>query len=395
MFWNTCTQLVLMQQGENYQEASRLIKVARKTLSLEVLGLEIYTKRLAHVNMLEARLKRNRKVEEAVPPRSEVQKNSGSKASIDHSVVMRLKKKIQELEHDKTLLSKRLKGRPSIDPLCVNDPSFVWKTEDQEDFGIIVFGHTRIAELDAVLDSLQRQDALKYTEVWLDGHQGKTSLAEKVNQTIACVKKYPVKHLHVQNGNFGFRKMILLGMSHMCRKYREFLILEDDCFPTRDAVEIFRRELDITRNNKEIFSIYGHHFMVEGELNDTFSRFQGWGWATTSEKLLPILKQLIDCYSMSEEDYLEFVRLSFSQEIRDRIEITHPRQPSYTLERFFAWDETLGLLTALNNQVQKPTRERTIFNCGMGGASTHFADLELFRKPPFNMITLDEVWDHF
>jgi hypothetical protein len=306
----------------------------------------------------------------------------------------KLRKIIKQLEADNSELSERLLSMPSIDPLCISDPGFTWPDRNLEEFGIIVFGHTRLDALGAVLESLKRQDALKYTEVWLDGYQGNHQLRLRIQKTIDLVKTYPVKHLHTQAGNYGFRKMLILGLAEMCRKYRDILILEDDCFPTRDAVSEFRKELDLIREDRNIFSVYGHHFRMESE-KETCARFQGWGWATTSDKLMPMLRQLIDCYSMPEVDYLKFVRNTLTPKIKAQIDVTHPRQPSFVLENFFAWDETLCLLSALNQQVHKPTKMQTIYNCGMGKGSTHFEDIEMFRKPPFNLITPDEVWQYF
>ncbi len=279
--------------------------------------------------------------------------------------------------------------------LQIIDPFFTAQTDsNKEEFGIIVYGHTRINTLKSVLESLSKQDALKYTEVWLDGDQGNSELRQKINKTIEIVKLYPVKRLSVQRGNFGFRKMIIIGLLEMCSKYRDILILEDDCFPARDAVSVFREELDVIRNDPKIFSVYGHHFLVESE-KDTCTRFQGWGWATTADKLEPILRQLIHCYSMSEETYMEFVKTAFTDEIKRRIDVTAPRQPSHTIMNFFAWDETICLLCALNGLVHRPTKRRVIYNCGMGNTSTHFKNIAMFRKPPFNLILEDEVWEYF
>lgn len=265
---------------------------------------------------------------------------------------------------------------------------------NKDNFGVVLFGHTRLDTLKLILDSLSKQGALKYTEVFLDGHQGNHSNKLKVGKTYDLVKKYPVKEIHSQAGAFGFRKMLLLGLIQMSDRYKDILVLEDDCFPTRDAVSIFRKELDNIREDKGIFSVYGHPFLVEGE-TDICARFQGWGWATTSEKLIPVLHQLIECYSMTEKKYLEFVSQVFTNQVRERIEITPLRLPSHTFTKFFAWDETLCLLTALNNQVHKKTPIRTIYNCGMGNDSTHFSENKMFREPPFNMVSPKEAWGFF
>jgi hypothetical protein len=301
---------------------------------------------------------------------------------------------VNKFEVENRELKEALFNAPSVDPLCIVDPGYRMNDQSKSDFGIIVFGHTRTHNLRNVLESLKLQDALQYTEVWLDGDQGKDALRQKIVAAVELVKQYPVKRIHTQRGNYGFRKMILLGMAEMVKNYKDIMILEDDCFPTKDAVTEFRRELDSIRNKPEIFSVYGHHFGME-DVNSTFGRFQGWGWATTSEKLLPVLRQLIDCYSMSEAEYLKFVSRCFSEDIRKKIDITPPRLSSHCLTKFFAWDETTCLLTSLNGQSHKPTKKRTIYNCGMGDDSTNFPDKELFRKPPFNMITPSEVWDYF
>ena len=300
----------------------------------------------------------------------------------------------QNLIFENKQLKQNLLESPFIDPLCITDPAYQYMNDEKHDFGIIVFGHTRLDSLECVLESLKKQDALQYTEVWLDGDQGKPDLRNKVNKVIELVKAYPVKHINTQRGNYGFRKMILLGMAAMAKKYKDILILEDDCFPVNGAIAEFRAELDYIRDKKDIFSVYGHHFGVEG-LAGTFARFQGWGWATTSEKLVPVLRQLIDCYSMPEHEYLEFITRYFTEEIKAKIEITPPRMPSYTLENFFAWDETLCLLSALNGQVHRPTKRRTIYNCGMGNDSTHFPENKMYREPPFNLVSPNEVWDYF
>ena len=394
-FWSTCTAaLDAIRQGDA-EEAVRLIKEAEAILSQDCpdsVGVESrreYLEKLcSFMDDSELTSKSNLLIDtEKVRPFRET-----GETCKDHVRI------IEKLKKDKAELVQLLNTIPSIDPLCLSDPSLlspkVIKQEEKEDFGIIVFGFTRADTLKLILESLDRQDALKYTEVWLDGHQGNHTLQQKLINTANMVKQFPVKRLHTQRGNYGFRKMLILGLAEMSRKYKDILILEDDCFPVRDAVAEFREALDSIRDNPRIFSVYGHHFLVESE-KETCTRFQGWGWATTSEKLTPVLRQLIDCYSMSEEKYLEFVAKTLTDEIRHRIDVTPPRLPTYCLEYFFAWDETVCLLTALNDQVHLPTRKRVIYNCGMGEDSAHFQDEEKWRKPPFNLITPKEVWQYY
>ncbi len=273
-------------------------------------------------------------------------------------------------------------------------PAYAIGVENKMDFGIIVFGHTRTEELENTLTSLERQNALAFTEVWFDGDQGNQTLKNRIESAVGIASNFPVKQIHYQRGNFGFRKMILTALLDMSRRYNNILILEDDCFPTRDAVSVFRQELDIIRDDPGIFSVYGAHFSMPSE-QPLCSRFQGWGWATTSEKLTPILRMLVACYSLSEAAYLAFVSSALNDEVIERLEVTPGRQPSSTLKFFFAWDETLALLTAMRNQFHKPTPKQVVYNCGLGDNSTHFPDKPRFRNAPFNMISPSEAWSVF
>ena len=98
---------------------------------------------------------------------------------------------------------------------------------------------------------------------------------------------------------------------------------------------------------------------------------------------------------MSEDAYLNLANKLMSDEVRKSIDRTPGRQPSDTILKFFAWDETLCLLTAVHGLEHCYLGERVIYNCGVGLDSAHFKHLELFRSPPFNMIGPDEVWEVF
>lgn len=286
-------------------------------------------------------------------------------------------------------------GLPPAAAANVGDTNFAMPPQiPLKEFGILVFGFTRTKALHAVLESLHRQGASALTEVWIDGHQENAKLRGPLLETRNMAAKYPLAALKANEGNFGFRKMMLLGLQHMATHYDKFVILEDDCFPTRDAVDVFYNEIERISGQDKIFSVYGHPFLVPSE-TDTCPRFQGWGWGTTSAKMTPLLNELTECFSMTEWEYLEFVDRALTAPIDERINVTPGRQPSDTLRRFFAWDETLCLLAARRGLVHKPTDKRVIYNFGMGADGTHFEQVERHRKPPFNMISLDEVWDFY
>ena len=115
----------------------------------------------------------------------------------------------------------------------------------------------------------------------------------------------------------------------------------------------------------------------------------------TSDRLKPFLEKLIYLYSLNEEDYLLYVKKMLTPEIKRRLDVTPPRQPTDTLLKFFAWDESLALLTAMEGLEHKRTDIRTIYNFGACKDSSRFKDIDRYRKPPFNMISHEEVWDYY
>ncbi len=263
-----------------------------------------------------------------------------------------------------------------------------------EELTIVVFAHTRASELAALLTSLGRQDALRYTEVWLDGDQGRSGVMSDVDRVFELARSFSPRAIRRQRGGFGFRKQLLTSLRDVASRSRDLIVLEDDCFITSRGVEVFRQHLDEIRDQEDIFSTYGHHFGME-RLGVPFNRFQGWGWATTSDKWSRLESALFSLYLLTEKEYLAYVDAVVDDDLLQRIDVTPGRQPSQTFKYFFAWDEALTLLCGLLRLTHLPTRERVIYNCGMGSGSTHFEEMEKFRQPPFNMITVDEVWARF
>lgn len=262
-------------------------------------------------------------------------------------------------------------------------------------FGIIVYGYRRKKQLSCVLESLERQGVLDVTHVWIDGY---SHAQEAGDQVIACQglrQDFPQAHWQIGGGRLGIEKLMLDGLTFMARYYEKIIVLEDDCFPTYNAVKVFLDQLAEIENDPAIYSVYGHHFLTPNE-GPTFSRFQGWGWATTRNKLLPVLSQLKAMFIMPEADYLSWIDSALTPEIIAKLDVTPGRDVVKTLRRQFSWDSATALLSAIQGLSHRKTPERVIYNCGVGLDSGHFrVDSEFCRKPPLNMIGVDEVWQYF
>ncbi|MEO0551188.1 MAG: sulfotransferase domain-containing protein [Pseudomonadota bacterium] len=261
--------------------------------------------------------------------------------------------------------------------------------------GVAVYTFDRTESVENVLESLHLQDGLDNTHVWIDGDQGNPKKRARLDQAEKCVSSFPVKHIHRNRGNYGFRKMMIVSMRKMFEMYDHVLFLEDDCFPTRHALNGFSYELDKIEENPNIFSVYGHPFLTKSEKEGPIGRFQGWGWATTRDKLMPLWPKLLDTYLMSEDEYQAFMERELTKDVLAHLDVTPGRQPSSTLPKFFAWDETLGFLAAQEKLTHKSSSERLVYNFGVGESSTHFENIEHYRRPPFNMVTIDEIWSHY
>ncbi len=265
-----------------------------------------------------------------------------------------------------------------------------------KELGILVLGHKRPEALRNVLESLRCQGALGQTQVWLDGQTfSPPDVIEKVETCRALAAEYAEACWRPQYGRLGIDKLMFDGLGAMAAVYDKIMVIEDDCFPTARAVETFSRELDGVANDPEIYSVYGHHFKVPAE-GETITRFQGWGWGTTRQKLLPVLKRLKELFLLPEAEYLAWVRAQMTPELEARLLVTPGRDVTWVLERFFVWDAATTFVTALAGLKHKKTPVRTIYNCGLGPYSSHFfQDEERLRNPPWNMVAEDEVWDHF
>lgn len=261
--------------------------------------------------------------------------------------------------------------------------------------GVLVLGHRRPALLRNTLESLRQQRAITNTHVWLDGHQG---FAELVPQVEACrveVGRYPVGRLVAYEGHVGIDKLMLDALRSTASRFERIIVLEDDCFPTVHAIETFETDLDAIASAPSLFSVYGHHFLVKAE-SDTLTRFQGWGWATTRDKLLPILEQVAMCYSLDEVSFREWCREHVTADVESRLAVTPGRDPLEVVNRFFSWDACVCVVTASMRLEHKKSSRRVVFNCGLGDGSGHFRGTKRrFRQPPFNMIAPEEVWDVF
>lgn len=262
--------------------------------------------------------------------------------------------------------------------------------------GILVLGYNRPAHLWAVLESLRRQERLEHCHVWIDGTQGRGEMLGANDQVIDVAKEFDIKELRLHWGHLGVEKLMLDALTEMIRLYSRVLVLEDDCFPIKGAVDAFEVDLADIENRADIFSVYGHHFGTEPSDSRDFPRFQGWGWAAHSSQIELVLTSLKYYFSLSEQEYLRHVKSVVTPSVRNRLDLTPGRDVLRVLEHGFSWDSATALVTARYGMSHRRTSKKEIFNTGISENIGHFTtDSERVRKPPYNMIPLSLAWEHF
>ncbi|HSV26304.1 MAG TPA: glycosyltransferase, partial [Sedimentisphaerales bacterium] len=261
--------------------------------------------------------------------------------------------------------------------------------------GIIVYGYNRPQLLRNLLESLRRQGATDNVHVWLDGHASRPALKGPVEQCRMVVKKeFPWAALTPMTGNMGIEKMMIDGLGFMAERYERIIVLEDDCFPVAGAIAELEKAIEDIESRPEVYSVYGHYFLTAAE-GETITRFQGWGWGTTRQKLLPVLSEIRKCFLMAEPDYLAWAGKNLTPEVIRRLNVTPGRNCLPGTTSHFCWDDCTCLITAIFGLSHKKTARRVIYNCGIDANSMHFQNDDRFRRAPFNMIGPNEVWDYY
>ena len=270
------------------------------------------------------------------------------------------------------------------------------RLERSAELGILVLGFNRPYHLQSVLESLRQQGRLSSTHVWIDGTGGRAEFGVANEASVEIGRRYQVQELRAHCTHLGIEKLMIDALRALTQLYDRILILEDDCFPVQGAVDAFEGALSGIADKPEIYSVYGHHFGCEDQHSSDFSRFQGWGWAAHSARIRSLLPELSWLFGLNEQDYCAEIASRLTDAIRARLDVTPGRNVLKVLERGFSWDSATAFLTAERGMFHRRTQEHVVHCTGIVSGIGHFnRDIQFFRDPPFQMITLDEAWARF
>ncbi|MDJ0975027.1 MAG: hypothetical protein QNJ98_11245 [Planctomycetota bacterium] len=252
---------------------------------------------------------------------------------------------------------------------------------------VLVLGHTRPWALRLVLEGLKREGALERTEVWLDGHSNHAWLRPKVLASRALQDDYPGCRFVSYTRAVGHARRMFDALEDVIQRHRRVLVLEDDCFPAPGSLAALDAALRAVEEDPGVFSVYGDPFALPGEGEGTYA-FRPWGWATTREKLVPVLERMNELLRMPERAFLAWMRKAVEAHPPDRPFVAPGQaEPEIYLSRY-QWDVVLPLLTSAQGIRNQVTAERVLFNFGIGHDSWHLVGSDArYFEPPFNMVT--------
>ncbi len=261
---------------------------------------------------------------------------------------------------------------------------------------VLVLAFNRPEHLRSVLDSIQLQGRIEDVHVWIDGTQSRADLGTANAICAEVAHAYPVAEIRAHLGHRGMARQMLNALEHLTERHDRLIILEDDCFPLAGGLAAMEAGLDAVRDRPEVFSVYGCHFGLEPPEDLDFARFQGRAWAAHSDRVHDILPELRRLFLLSEANYVAEVARRLTPEVRDRLDRTPKRDVLKVLGKFFSWDATIALLTAERRMLHRRTPRPAAVNTGIVEGSGHFHSNEPFlRRPPMNMIRLEEAWDRY
>lgn len=152
---------------------------------------------------------------------------------------------------------------------------------------IALFIYKRAEHLKKVIDSLKRCDGFYESEVYIfaDGPCGESDVIDVMGAREVS-KSLLGSHAHyIENEkNMGLANSIIHGVSELCEKYDNVIVLEDDLIVSNKFLTYMNDALNKYRNEKRIMQISGYMYPVSKFIHRQEALFlpytTSWGWAT-------------------------------------------------------------------------------------------------------------------
>lgn len=184
---------------------------------------------------------------------------------------------------------------------------------------IVLFAYLRIDTLQAVINSLQKNELVSETDLYIFCDGVKTDEQRKKQQPlidlIYDVKGFKSVTVNVSTINRGLDPSIIMGVSEIVNKYGKVIVLEDDVIVAPNFLLYMNQCLDEFEPDLRIMSISGWGIDIDvpqGYPYDVylFGRSSSWGWATWRDRWNAIDWQIKDWsdFSKNKERIKQFNR---------------------------------------------------------------------------------------
>lgn len=155
---------------------------------------------------------------------------------------------------------------------------------------IAIFAYNRPSHLKRLLIAMESY-RVKSLDVFIDGPKNKKDKLIQ-NDILFMLKnniKIDINIIHKKK-NYGLAKSLVFGVDYMSRKYKHFIVLEDDVIPYKNFFNFIKCNLKKYKNDNGISAICGYQFpefnLIKNNKNISIinDHFIPWGWATWSDK---------------------------------------------------------------------------------------------------------------
>ena len=196
--------------------------------------------------------------------------------------------------------------------------------------GIAIFAYNRPSHLKRVLIALEDYK-VKAVTVFIDGPKNKKdSICQKEILFMIKTNKNIKFKIVRSKKNKGLSRSLIHGITYMAMKFKQIVVLEDDCVPRVEFFSFVLKSLKIYKNYDKILGICGYQLPELHEKNNKslnailLKNFMSWGWAIWSNKWL----NYINNYSKTYE------KLKKKSKILKKIERIHSQDKNYWTPKF-------------------------------------------------------------
>lgn len=156
---------------------------------------------------------------------------------------------------------------------------------------IVLFTYNRLNSLKNCINSLKKNEFCDQSKIYIfsDGSKNYTdkSKIKNIRKYIKKIKGFKKKIIIQRKKNFGLAKNIIDGVTHVIKKEKKAIILEDDLIVNYSFLKFMNNSLDKFKKNKKIWHISGWNYNVKIKYNHDcyFTRGMNcWGWGTWHDR---------------------------------------------------------------------------------------------------------------